>query len=438
MYAKINYLIKLTLAYIRRFKGLILIGILGGIALFFLGNYFAPYLYKKTFRVGITGRYTTENLPDIILNKISSGLTKISDDGTPVPALATWESPDKGKTWIFTIKDDVYWQDGKKLTSDSVNYNFSDVEVEKPNPNTIKFKLKDIFVPFPSIVARPIFKKGLLGTGDWKVDKIKISGEYVSELILINATGEKYIYRFYPTYQRVITAYKLGQIDEIADILNNNEFKSWKNTDIKILPNKHQIVTIFFNFQDKYLGQKSLRQALTYAIDKDELGSRALSPIPSDSWAYNAQVKEYTIDVNHAKELLKDLPKDSLKDMRIKLTTSPDLLNIAEQISKDWNAIGIPSIVQVSAVIPDDYQAFLTILDVPIDPDQYTLWHSTQTESNISKYGSPRVDKLLEDGRTEINQEERKRIYLDFQRYLLEDLPAAFLIYPDYYTISRK
>ncbi len=438
MYAKLNYFVKLTLAYIRRFKGLILISILIGIVLFFVANYFAPYLYHKTTRVGVTGRYSTENLPDEILNKISSGLTKIDEDGSPIPGLATWETPDKGKTWVFTLKDDVNWQDGKKLTSDSINYNFSDVQVERPNSNTIVFKLKDIFVPFPSILSRPIFKKGLLGTGTWKVEKIKISGENVSELILINSIGEKYIYRFYPTYQRVITAYKLGQIDEIIDLLNNSEFKNWKNTNIQITPNKHQIVTIFFNYQDKYLSEKSLRQSLTYAIDKNSLGVRALSPIPPDSWAYNAQVKEYSFDTEHAKDLLKDLPKETFKDMRIKLITSPDLLNIAEQISKSWNGIGVPSIVQVSAVIPDDFQAFLTILDVPIDPDQYTLWHSTQLESNISKYGSPRIDKLLEEGRTEINHEERKRIYLDFQRYLLEDLPAAFLIYPDYFTISRK
>ncbi len=34
--------------------------------------------------------------------------------------------------------------------------------------------------------------------------------------------------------------------------------------------------------------------------------------------------------------------------------------------------------------------------------------------------------------------EEREKIYLDFQRFLVEDAPAAFLFHPTFYTISRK
>ncbi|MCS7092795.1 MAG: peptide-binding protein, partial [Patescibacteria group bacterium] len=77
------------------------------------------------------------------------------------------------------------------------------------------------------------------------------------------------------------------------------------------------------------------------------------------------------------------------------------------------------------------------IYDIPLDPDQYSLWHSMQTESNISKYANPRIDKLLEDGRVTIDIQERKKIYLDFQRFLLEDAPCVFLYHPEYYSIVR-
>ena len=74
--------------------------------------------------------------------------------------------------------------------------------------------------------------------------------------------------------------------------------------------------------------------------------------------------------------------------------------------------------------------------EIPADPDQYTLWHSTQS-TNITGYNSPKIDKLLEDGRKISDKEERKAIYLDFQRFLVEDTPAAFLFHPTVYTIIR-
>ncbi len=122
----------------------------------------------------------------------------------------------------------------------------------------------------------------------------------------------------------------------------------------------------------------------------------------------------------------------------IKLVTTPPLLSIAEQIANHWREAGIKTTVQVSSIVPDEYQTFLTILDIPKDPDQYAFWHSTQTQTNLSGYKNPRIDKLLEDGRTQLAIEERRKIYLDFQRFLLEDIPAAFLYHPAIYTIKRK
>jgi len=48
-----------------------------------------------------------------------------------------------------------------------------------------------------------------------------------------------------------------------------------------------------------------------------------------------------------------------------------------------------------------------------------------------------KIDKLLEDGRTTIDQKERRLIYFDFQKSLLEELPAIFLYFPNRYQVSR-
>ncbi|MDD3998930.1 MAG: hypothetical protein PHR98_02415, partial [Candidatus Shapirobacteria bacterium] len=65
------------------------------------------------------------------------------------------------------------------------------------------------------------------------------------------------------------------------------------------------------------------------------------------------------------------------------------------------------------------------------------FWHSTQTKTNITKINHPPIDKLLEEGRQTFDQQERKKIYQEFQKILLEESPAIFLKYPILYTVSR-
>jgi ABC-type transport system substrate-binding protein len=137
--------------------------------------------------------------------------------------------------------------------------------------------------------------------------------------------------------------------------------------------------------------------------------------------------------------MISDYKKASkIEKISINLSTAPILLDKAEAIADDWRAAGVEVNLNVISNIPSDYQAFLAIFDIPDDPDQYSIWHSTQTSTNITNYQNPRIDKLLEDGRSEIDSIARKKIYLDFQRFLVEDSPAAFLYYPTTYSVSRK
>lgn len=388
--------------------------------------------------IGMTGRFRPDNLPREILVLVSQGLTGLSDFGLEPGMAQSWESPDHGKTWIFKLKEDIYWQDGSRLTSSNINYEFSDVTVDRPDDYTIIFTLVEgPYSPFPTVLTKPLFKKGLLGTGEWHVKKLSIINTYVQELVLIKGK-DTLIYKFYPTVDRTKLAYKLGQIDQIIELLDPFPFDTWNNSIVMDNINKSQVVTLFFNTQDKLLADKSLRQALIYAIDKNLLGARAESSINPDSWAYNPQVKTYDYDPTRTKEIIDQLPGELKDSMDIKLVSTPSLLPVAEKISGDWEAAGIKNQIQVSSIIPSEFQAFLTIFEIPDDPDQYPMWHSTQESTNISKMANPRIDKYLEDGRVELDLEERRKIYLDFQRYLIEDAPAAFLYHPKYFTIIRR
>lgn len=424
-----RYFYRLVQAFTKRFKAIIFLGVILGIISFLFLTFLLPDMISTKTKIGIVGRYTVDKLPEEISTKISGGLTKTDESGNVIPNIAkSWETLDGGKTWIFNLDKNIVWQDGKAISSNEINYEFNDAIIEKPNSNQIKFILDSQFSAFPIILTKPLFKKGLLGIGEYKVKNISLTAGYIQNITLINNKKDKLIYKFYPTEDRLILGFKLGEIDVINKLQDISEFINWKKINIDHNIGWNNFVGIFLNTENEKLKEKVIRQGLNYSINKAEMGERALGPISPFSWGYNPQVKPYEQDKEKINEI---------KDIEIKLSTLPNLLKTAEKIAKDWQEAGVKTEIEVVTSVPVDYDAFLATVDIPKDPDQYSLWHSTQTTTNISRLASPRIDKLLEDGRTELDQETRKKIYLDFQRFLVEDVPAIFLYHPTFYTISR-
>lgn len=438
----LRFTLLLILAFLRRFRLPITLLIVIFVASFLIAKIVLPRMGKTdTYYIGYVGRYHTDELPVEVLGKLTSGLTKLSTDGTPEPDIAkSWRSEENGKTWIFEIDTSKKWHDGTPVTSHSIQYTFEDVSIERPDEKTLIFKLESAYAPFPVVVSRPTFKRGLIGTGTWKAHKISVSGSFVEKLTLKDNFGNTHVIHFYPNEDSAKTAFKLGHIDEL-ELTDPSPFKEWNTVSVTSALEPLRYVGLFFNMQnDLFKDNKPLRQALSYAIDKSRWGdtNRVLSPVPKTSWAYNPQVKPYDYDPKRAQELLAPIPKAERDQMEFKILSVPQLLTTAEDIARDWRELGFKVEVQVATTMPSDYQVFLAMYDVTLDPDQYLTWHSTQKETNISHYANPRIDKLLEDGRLELNIDTRKRLYVDFQRFLLEDVPAVFLYTPSSFTVKRK
>ena len=409
-----------------------------------LSVYFFPKLINLRFfrnqqKIGLVGRYNLNNLPDDITSLVSYGLTIPLPDGSVEPGLAqSWEVRDNGKIYIFTIKDNFYWHDGTKVKAKDINYNFSDVNVTFLDDQRIRFELKEPFSPFPAVVSRPIFKKNLVGLGDYRVKSIQKSGQIIRKLSLIPTKDQakpRLIFHFYPNEEAARIGYKLGEVDFLEDIASPGELKQWTNTKIESATKYDRYTAIFFNTQKEKFIDKPVRQALAYSVNKT-WEPRAFSSYNPHSWAYNSTVKPYDFDLENAKKLIKQ-DENQISIEKISLSTVPSLLDVAEQVKSDWEKLGIETEIQLIHSPDEEFEALLVSQQIPRDPDQYILWHSTQT-TNLSQYKSPRLDKLLEKGRKTLNQEERKEIYQEFQRFLVEESPAIFLFHPTVYTISRK
>ncbi len=428
-------------AFFQKHKLFLIFGFLAGILLF-LGilklatTVSLPFEFQKTKKVAIVGNFTPADLPPEILDLISLGLTSLSPAGEASPSLALkWEIKDNGKTYLFHLKDSVFWQDGSKFSASDVNYNLKDVKIEALDNLNLKVTLKEPFSPLPTIFARPLFKKGLIGLGRYKINRLKLKGDQVEFLSLSSVADNlpPLEFKFYPNEQTAVTAFKLGEVSILEKIENIQEFNHDKN----ILVNKAVYynfnIVAFYNNHLPFFQSKANRQALSYAIPnlKEE---KTLSPLNPNSWAYYPKVKDYTYNFNLAEQLFEK--PSATSSSKLTISTFPSFLNLAQAIAKSWTELGLKVNVKIENSFPTNFDVLLASQEIPADPDQYHLWHSTQT-TNITGFSNPRVDKLLEDGRKTLDREERLKIYQDFQKYLMEEAPAAFLFHPTLYTVER-
>nr|MBI5456101.1 ABC transporter substrate-binding protein [Candidatus Levybacteria bacterium] len=438
-------------AYLNKWRKTIFLSFIFGLIVFFIlrygVNYFiplVPFTHKES--IGMVGAYTSDNLPSEILHKISSGLTDIDKNNNVLPGIAkSWEIKDDGKKYIFYLKKNIHFSDGKEFTSNQIEYNFLDVNVEKPNQYTIIFNLKNKYSPFLVTVSKPIFKKNFIGVGDYRVVSINLNGNFVQsiDLVSVKSNNKELSYQFYPTEEALKTAFVLGEVSRIIGVKNtkfeDTDLIKFANANVVKKIDYTQQVTLFYNTQDKYLSDKKIRDALSYTIpDSFNEGQRNHSSFNPNSWVLENGLVTREQNLNHAKLLFKDSQISTQSgSLTIEIKTLPQYKDLAKEIQKYWQVINVKSKIVVVDALPDNFQVFLGEFNLPKDPDQYALWHSSQN-SNITNYKNLRIDKLLEDGRQTIDINERKKIYSDFQKYLLDDPPATFLYFPYVYEITRK
>ena len=412
-------------AFASKYKYLIIVGLVFSVVLGLVLNKvqkILPGLSNKDIHVGLVGQYSVTNLPTEIISFLNLGLNNLTINQDI--------SPD-GKTYTYKLKPGLTWSDGQPIKAQDINISIPKVNLETPDPETIKFLLPAKFAPFPSILNFPIInQKGLLPS-PFQI-KLKQRSSGVLTQVVINNGQYKTFVNIYPTSSQALTAYKLGQIDAIVNLpfLNQNLDLSGFGIINKFL-DEQSLVFLIINHKDPNLNSKSARQGLAYALDLDYSHiPKALTTINPNSWAFNPLVKEYQPNPQRAKELI-----DS--DLELELSTTPELLATAEQIK---NSINIPNLklnIKVVSSTPEDFQLFLTTFNIPQDPDQYPFWHSTQA-GNVGGSTSEKLDKLLEDGRTTLDQTERKTIYHEFQRVFAEELPAIVLFHPQHVNLSRN
>lgn len=438
---RIRFWWHLTLAYIAKYKLRILTVLLTTVLLS-VGLYqIIPQISPANYiNMGYVGSYTLQTIPSQALLLVTQPLITVDENDRPLPALASHlQVSDDGKTYDVFLKDNLKWHDGTPVNAKDITIAIKNVQINAVNNKTIRFQLPNPIYSFPLALNKPVFKKdSFYGVGEFRIVKINEVDGIVKKISL--APKDKNLpsvdIKFYPAESQALEALKIGEV-KVATVANASEVEDWPNLDVEKKVSQDEIVTVFFNNEDTVLSSKDLRQALDFAVNKSEFdGMPATGPISPKSWAYSTQVKRYDYNTARAKELISKVNSPSLK---ITLSYTPALESVAKSIQKDWQAVGFDVTLKLERGVPKNFQAFLAVNKLSPDPDQYGLWHSSQKDTtNITAYKNVKIDKLLEDARSTKDEDTRKTLYFDFQRFLVDDAPAAFLYYPYKYQVTYK
>ena len=334
----------------------------------------------------------------------------------------------------------------------------------------------------PSHILEPVWKAGVdlrttaqnqhpIGSGPYVFKEWKTGEKIVLEAYPGYWEGRSFInrvvFRIIPDQSTIFLELKAKNIDMTG--LTPIQYR--RQTDYPAFHkafNKYRYLAngyayLGFNLLDARFQDKRVRQAMAHAIDKKEiidgvllgLGQPAVGPYKPGTWWYKAEVKTYPFDPERAKALLAEAgwqEKNSagilLKDGKpFSFTIRTNQGNqvrqqTAEIIQRRLRAIGIDvkiHIVEWAAFLNTfirkrDYEAIILGWGLGLDPDQYDIWHSSQTgpdQLNHVSYKNSEVDALLEAGRRTFDEAKRKAIYGEFQDIMAEEQPVVFLYVPD-------
>jgi ABC-type transport system substrate-binding protein len=221
---------------------------------------------------------------------------------------------------------------------------------------------------------------------------------------------------------------------------------------------------IAFNLREGRLySDINLRKAFSMCIDHEQTvaaatdgrGQPVQANTPPASWAYNPNVTPYALDVEGAKKLIESsgwaLGSDGIYAKDGKRLSSEMYVRAGRpqrvafgQLAKDQLAkCGIELNVKegdFATVLlpllsyPNDFDTYLGGWSTSVDPDDYSIFHSSKCvtkefpdANNFPCWQNAEGDKLLEEGRQELDQAKRKEIYAKFQQIIHDDLPYYFL-----------
>ena len=444
---------------------------------------------------------TTDATSARIIVEVFGGLVTIDRDLNIVPDLAeSWDVSEDGKVYTFHLRPDAMFHDGKPVTARDVQWSLERVTnplTESPvvdqylgdivgvkeklagdalsisgvrlvDEHTIEIAIDEAKSYFLAKLTYPtgfVLDKDNIeanprnwfrdpnGTGPFRLAEYKV-GETLrlgrnenfhlgppnlEEVEFILSGGTQLL--MYENDEIHIAGVSLADLDRFSD--PSNELYP----ELKTAPPSFSVNYIGLNVNEPPLDDVKVRQALNYAIDKDEIASIVLGDLvkpadgilPPNFPGYDEGVSGYAFDPVLAKQLLEESKYggDLASIPPITITTPGSFgANVSldmEVVLQMWERnLGITAEFQQT-----EYATFLKdlhkgrfqmfdigwIADYP-DPENFLdiLFHS-KSSNNHTHYSNPEVDDLLMQARVETDATARYALYNRAEQQILDDAP---------------
>ncbi len=433
---------------------------------------------------------------------IFNGLYEYDESQKIIPVLAKGiDFDDITRKCTIEIRNDVFWSDGNKLTSEDVKFTLDTIKntpdsIYKDNISAVlSYKIVDdetITINFGKAYCNvldklcfPIIPKHVysinkasipIGTGPYKVTDYKKLKHLILEPNSHFWISKKpYIEKI--KLQFVDNAYAFDpffQSREI-DVLHASSYDWEKYKELRDV-NTHKYVSdgfefISINHKNSLLADKTVRQAMAYAInrnaiiDKYLLGHAVLTdtPLKPGSWldedvgikySYSKAEAQYLLNnsgffYNSGNEVYEREIEGQIQTLRLDLITNLEnnyRVKAAEDIKKYLEEAGfvidlklMPFDELIKAMEESKYDLALT--GINMKQDLVSLLHSPGPigTRNYGTYINEDVDFLIEDIISmETNQNVAMHNYKELQKIIREDLPVISMFYKEYALVLRS
>jgi peptide/nickel transport system substrate-binding protein len=448
-------------------------------------------------RIGSHSGQTTEVLdirmiPDIMAQMVSqqvrNQLVVIDENGVAAPELAeSWEPSPDAKQWVFNLRKDVEFHNGKTMDADDVIYTLNInrgeetkspakeilkpiVELKKDGNHRVIMTLDSGSADFPYVLAEVNLMVVPDGTTDF--DKGIGTGAFILKqwepgVRAFATRNPNYFKEGLPYFDEVETlaltdvvartnAVVTGQVDVMArpDLKTIEMLKKTNKVQVVDVPGYAHYTLPMASNQKPY-GDNNVRLALKYAIDREDLIKRILRgygvvgndhPISSKNQYYNSELPQRKYDPDKAKFYLK---KAGMSEHTFKLyaadTAFAGAVDASMLFSETAKKAGIN--LQTVKVPNDGYWS-----DVWMKKEMcWSFWYGRPTEDwmlslvyagdanwNEGYWKHERFDRLLKEARSELDKTKRKDMYWEMQKIVSDEGSSIIPIFGNYVYVANK
>jgi peptide/nickel transport system substrate-binding protein len=402
-------------------------------------------------------------------------------------------------TLEFTLRDDVLWSDGVKFTAKDVLFTYNTIispKIYTPYSSSfrhiksvkmiddykvvVKYKypyFKALETWMMEILPKHVlenekdlmtakFNQSPIGTGPFTLKKFSVSND-----IIIKANPnyfehkpyiDKMIFHFLPDSSAKFLMLKSNKLDvgNLTPLQLERQIDDDFKKKFSIYEDlAHSYSYVGFNLRDNKFKDKRVREALSLAVDRQELvdilyfghGQACSGPFMPGTGAFNKDVGILKQDIKKAKKLLKEAGYDESNPLEFTLTTNAGSSGsyAAEILQHQFKKAGVIMNLRVmewqaflnTVVLPRKFEAVLMGWSLGLKPDAYSIWHSESIKKggfNFIGYKNERVDELIKKAEKIVDQKKFDEIYREIFALIVNDNPYLFLVIPNSITVVNK